>query len=195
MSARIEIRQGNLTGGHETVLVNASNTNGTLGSGVSGAIRKACGPQSFQGVISEALFAQFKGPMPPGAVLMTNAGAHPVAKWVAHVAVMDYRNGYSSASVPTMETIRAGCDHLWRAIERLPGADKHSVAMVALGAGTGGLGVAEPTRVAAETLHAHLMLHPGSRIERVTFYGYLDHEYLAMAEVLKKWFPELKKLG
>lgn len=192
--AHITIKQGNLAAGTETVLVNASNTNGTLGSGASAAIRKACGAQTFQGVVSEALYARFKGPMAPGEVLMTHAGEHRTAKWVAHVAVMDYRHGYSAES-PPLETIRTGCEKLWASVERLPGVEKHSIAMVALGAGTGGLGVVEPTRIEAETLATHLKLFPASRIERVTFYGYLDHEYVAIADVVRSVFPDAKKLG
>lgn len=187
---KIELKQGSLTDGDETVLVNASNTNAQLGSGVSGAIRQACGPR-FQAEILEALKAKHGGPMKPGALLVTNAGAHPRAKWVVHVAVMDYRGGFDAGSFPSLDLIRTSCERLWDAVDALPGGP-HSVAMVALGAGTGNLGVAEPTRVAAETLKAHLAIHTASRIERVAFYGFLIHEYLAMAHVLVKVFPELR---
>ena len=40
MPLTIEVVQGSLTDGDERVLVNASNTNAMLGSGVSGAIRR-----------------------------------------------------------------------------------------------------------------------------------------------------------
>jgi O-acetyl-ADP-ribose deacetylase (regulator of RNase III) len=39
---RVLVTQGSLTEGTETLLVNASNTNARLGSGVSGAIGAAC---------------------------------------------------------------------------------------------------------------------------------------------------------
>lgn len=188
---KIELKQGSLTEGDETVLVNASNTNAQLGSGVSGAIRQACGPR-FQAELLEALKAKHGGPMKPGALLVTNAGAHRSAKWVVHVAVMDYRGGFGARSFPTLDLVRTACERLWDAVETLPDGGKHSVAMVALGAGTGNLGVAEPTRVAAETLKAHLAIHAASRIERVAFYGFMIHEYLAMAHVLVKVFPELR---
>jgi len=190
MAPKIEFVQGSLTDGSEAVLVNASNTGATLGSGVSGAIRRACGP-AFQGQVHEALQAKFKGPMEPGDVLVTHAGAHPRAKWVAHVAIMDYRHGMGPQSFPTLETVKKGCERLWEALESIPGGDKLSVAMVALGAGTGDLGVAGPTRLAAETLKSHAAAFPTSRIERVRFYGYLDHELWPMAEALVKVFPEV----
>src|SRR6185436_7692786 len=100
-----------------------------LGSGVSAAIRRACGTD-FQRHIEQALKEKFGGPMEPGRVLVTDAGAHPRAKWVAHVAVMDFRGGRTA---PTLDTLRTGCEKLWDAIEVL---SEHpvSVAMVALGA-------------------------------------------------------------
>lgn len=190
VDVRVEFVQGSVTEGRELVLVNASNTNAQLGSGVSGAIRRACGPQ-FQAQILEALQSRFAGPMPPGEVLLTGAGAHHTAKWVAHVAVMDYRQGMGPHSFPTIDTIRTGCERLWEALERVPGAGPLSVAMVALGAGTGDLGVAESTRVAVETLKAHGQRAASSRIERVRFYGYLAHELVPMARALVQEYPEV----
>ncbi|MHB8876982.1 MAG: macro domain-containing protein [Myxococcaceae bacterium] len=101
--ADIALRQGSLTQGDDSVLVNASNTNGQLGTGVSAAIRKACGA-GFQTKISSALERRCGGPMRPGEVLVTDAGSHPRAKFVVHVAVMDYREGFTGASFPTHST-------------------------------------------------------------------------------------------
>jgi O-acetyl-ADP-ribose deacetylase (regulator of RNase III) len=184
----VSLTQGSLTDGDESVLVNASNTNAKLGTGVSAAIRAACGT-GYQAQVFAALEQKFGGPMEPGQVLFTDAGAHPRAKWVAHLAVMDYRNGFLAISYPTLEVIRAGLTRLWSGLEALPGP--HSVAMVALGGGTGNLGVIEPTKLAARTLKAHLAAHPGSAIERVAFYGYELPEYVAMAQVLSAEFPGL----
>lgn len=186
----LALRQGSLTEGQESVLVNASNTNGLLGSGVSAAIRKACGPK-FQDTITQALTAKFGGPMEPGQVLVTDAGADAHASWVVHVAVMDYRQGFTGGSYPTVALIEEACARLWDAVESLPDAKQHSVAMVALGAGTGNLGVAEPTRVALSTLRTHVQRRPSTRIERVVFCGYLVHEYLAMGHELAEFEPSL----
>jgi O-acetyl-ADP-ribose deacetylase (regulator of RNase III) len=172
--------------------VNASNTNCNLGTGVSGAISRACGPR-YQEQIHLELKRRLGGPMAPGDVLITHAGKHPRAKWVAHLAVMDYRQGFNGNSFPTKDTIRTGCERLWDAIEALPGGEKLSVAMVALGGGTGNLGVREPVAIAAETIKAHLGIHPKSRIEKVVFYGFMENEYVAIAEVLLPYFPELKQ--
>ena len=108
---KVIIKQGSLTDGDETVLVNASNTNAQLGTGVSAAIRQACGA-GYQEKVLAALEHEFHGPMQPGQVLLTHAGTHPRAIWVAHVAVMDYREGHTAKSAPTLDTIRAGCARL-----------------------------------------------------------------------------------
>lgn len=189
---KVMIRQGSLTDGDESVLVNASNTNAQLGTGVSAAIRQGCG-KGYQEKVLAALEHHFHGPMQPGQVLLTHAGTHPRAVWVAHVAVMDYREGHTAKSAPTLDLIRTACERLWDVVESIPGAGTQSVAMVALGAGTGNLGVAEPTRIGAQTLKAHVALHPNTRIERVTFYGFQLPDYIAVAHVLAAEFPEVKE--
>jgi O-acetyl-ADP-ribose deacetylase len=190
MPVEVRTAQGNLTKGDELVLVNASNTQGSLGTGVSGAIRAACGP-AFQAEVQRALAERFGGPsMPPGAVLVTDAGAHPRARHVAHVAVMDYREGFSARSMPTLGLVRAACVALWRELEALPPPAEGllSVAMPALGAGTGQLGVRGPTIAACETLAEHLAQTPASRLGRVVFYGYELHEYVAVVDEVSARF-------
>jgi O-acetyl-ADP-ribose deacetylase (regulator of RNase III) len=184
---RIALAHGSLTEGAETVLVNASNTNVALGTGVSGAIRQACGA-GYQDHIARAMKDRFGGPMEPGDVLVTDAGNHPTAKWVVHIAVMDYREGFTGRSFPTLELISKACTKLWPAIEEI--GSPVTVAMVALGAGTGQLGVRDPTRIACETLSRHLAATPASRIEGVTFYGYILYEQRAIADVVKGIFPD-----
>ncbi|MFY2562866.1 macro domain-containing protein [Corallococcus terminator] len=183
----VEVMQGSLVNGRERVLVNASNTNGQLGSGVSGAIRRACGGAGFQEHILTALNARFGGPMAPGEVLVTEAGAHPTAKWVAHVAVMDYREGIHGGSFPDTQRIREACARLWEALEQLDEADL-SVAMVALGAGTGGLSLRESVELACSTLGEHLRAREHSRLGRVVFYGYNLPEYIATVDVVSRHF-------
>jgi O-acetyl-ADP-ribose deacetylase (regulator of RNase III) len=187
-----------LTEGDEDVLVNASNTNVALGSGVSRAIYLACGADEYQKHIKAALGAKFAGvwggsaepqleaAMPPGEVLVTDAGKHPRAKWVAHAAVMDYRPGSPAGMSPSIGRIRGACVKLWDAIERIEAPGPLSVAMVALGAGVGGLGVRAPTEAACETLLVHVQAHPGSKIGKVVFYGYMLHEFMTVQEVVNE---------
>lgn len=184
----ITLHHASLTDGPETVLVNASNTTVYLGSGVSAAIRRACG-FGYQDHIQEALARVHGESMEPGMVLMTDAGTHPTARHVAHIAVMDYRDR-SESSFPTLEIVRLGCQNLWPAVADLPGGP-HSVAMVALGAGVGNLGVTEPTRIACHTLKAHLAARPLS-IRAVAFYAIDLVELLAAARVVVAEFPEVR---
>lgn len=184
----LTLHHASLTDGPESVLVNASNTEVSLGSGVSAAIRRACGV-GFQEHLYAELARVHGASMQPGMVLMTHAGSHPRARYVAHVAVMDYRDG-SSSSFPTIESVRVGCQNLWSAVSDLPGGP-HSVAMVALGAGVGNLGVTEPTRIACQTLKAHLANRPLS-IRAVAFYAIDLVELLAAARVLIAEFPEVR---
>ena len=186
---RVQVIQGSLTDGRESLLVNASNTNAALGSGVSGAIRHACGA-GYQEEIQSALRERFGGPMEPGRVLMTGAGTHPTARWVAHVAVMDYRDGFKGSSFPTLDVIRLGCESLVAAIDALP--ERVTVAMVALGAGTGQLGVREPTKIACEAFAAYAREHgDAGKIAGVTFYRFNLFEYAAIADVVCRRFPEV----
>jgi O-acetyl-ADP-ribose deacetylase (regulator of RNase III) len=186
MKTRIAVAGGDLTKGTESILVNASNTGAWLGSGVSGSISRACG-EPFQDAIIAAMKAQFGGEMEPGQVLMTDAGSHKSARYVAHVAVMDYRSGTPGGkAAPDAARIELGCRTLWAAIEALPESGL-SVAMPALGGGTGGLGVRLPTEIACRTLQESLSRQP-DRLERVVFYGYALHEQLVVAEVVRAAF-------
>ncbi len=191
MSTAIEVHEGSVTDADVDVIVNASNTIGALGSGVSGAIRVACGP-GFQEAIERAL-ADAGGPMEPGGVLVTDAGAHHRARHMVHVAVMDYRDDARRVR-PDAERIRRGSEELWRAVETLPAGGggepggAYSVGMVALGAGTGALGERLPTEIACETLREHLARHPSSRIGRVVFHGFTLPEYINILDVVSRWF-------
>ncbi len=67
--------------------------------------------------------------------------------------------------------------------------------MVALGAGTGNLGLAEPIRIASRLRRSRRTSRftLRTRIERVTFYGYQLPDYIAVAHVLAAQFPEVKE--
>lgn len=183
---QVQLRQGSLTDGDEDVLVNASNTGLKLGSGVSAAIRRACGAE-YQAYLDSELSRH--GELAQGDAVVTDAGAHPRAKAVIHVAVMDYRGGFSARSFPSLAIVTHGARRTWELAETLD-LPRVRIAMVALGAGTGGLGVADSTQVACETLRDHLVRTPDSRIAGVTFYGFTLVEHLAMAHVVSRFFPE-----
>lgn len=188
MKRTFSVVQGSLTDGASALLVNASNTNANLGSGVSGAIRGACGAD-YQQHIHDELQARKGGPMEPGDVLVTDAGAHPTARYVAHVAVMDYRQGFTGQSYPTLGLLDRAYVNLWQAIETIDDPSPISVAVVALGAGTGNVGLRNSIDFACQSLADHLEKVPNSRIGDVTFYGYSLPEYLATLDVVMGYFP------
>ena len=64
--------------------------------------------------------------------------------------------------------------------------------MVALGAGTGQLGVREPTRIACDALLAYANDHAtDSKVAGCTFYGFQLLEYAAIADVVSQAFPSV----
>lgn len=186
VARKITVAQGSLTDGKGDVLINASNTNLELGSGVSGAIRQACGP-GYQSYLVEQLQTRVGGPMHPGEVLITDAGSNQNARYVAHAAIMDYRQGFTGSSYPTLALVESCYARLWEAIADLhePGL---SVAVVALGAGTGQLGVREPIAKACVTLCDFFAGAREAAIGDVCFYGYDLVEYIATVEVVSAYF-------
>lgn len=185
-SRKVRVAQGSLTEGSQDVLINAGNTNMELGSGVSGAIRQACGA-GYQDYLHEQLQIQCGGPLEPGAVLITGAGTHPNARYVAHAAIMDYRQGFTGSSYPSLELVEQSYARIWNALADL-GEDGLSVAIVALGAGTGQLGARAPMEKACETLRTFLDGPRASAIGDLCFYGYSLIEYIATVEAVSRYF-------
>lgn len=62
---------GSITNCPTMCIVNSSNTSIGLGSGVSSAIRQACGGVEFQQECREVLYEQFDGILPQGEVAVT----------------------------------------------------------------------------------------------------------------------------
>ncbi len=175
---QVSVAHGTIGEADVDVLVNASNTQLRLGSGVSAAIRQSCGA-GFQERLDRIV--EEHGAIEPGDVIITDAHQHPRAKHVAHVAVMDYRPGASEPR-PTLARVRLGCERLWPAVAALgPGT---AIGMVALGAGTGGLGLRDSIAVACETLRAC----GDPRIARVVFCAYALHEAVNTLAVVRRHF-------
>lgn len=72
-------------------VVNASNPSVALGSGVSGALREACGGTAFQQELRERLEENFDAELEPDDCLVTSAGTSTAFRWVLHVPAVDYR--------------------------------------------------------------------------------------------------------
>jgi O-acetyl-ADP-ribose deacetylase (regulator of RNase III) len=72
-------------------VVNASNPSVALGSGVSGALREACGGTAFQQELRDRLEEDFDAELEPDDCLVTSAGTSTAFRWVLHVPAVDYR--------------------------------------------------------------------------------------------------------
>lgn len=126
-------------------IVNASNPDVLLGSGVSAAIREACGGRAYQEALLEALDAEFGEPLGPDDCLVTDAGAATAFRWVLHVPAVDYRMPDPETGGPSGPTRIAHCtraalaaaDALARAHAL---AGRFVLALPLLGAGAGGVG-------------------------------------------------------
>jgi O-acetyl-ADP-ribose deacetylase (regulator of RNase III) len=188
LKRRFRVVQESPTRGSELLLVCSASTTCRMDRGEAGAVDSACG-LGFEAHVQHELVEQHGGPMEPGDVLVTDAGAHPTACYVAHAALVDDREGIPSGRrLPDMERVAACCERLWPAIEAIDEFGSISVAMVALGAGAGELGVRLPTDLACRTLAQHLRTHPDSRIGDVTFYSRALLEHVNMTEVVASYF-------
>jgi O-acetyl-ADP-ribose deacetylase (regulator of RNase III) len=147
---RVKVIEGSIVqpdlGAH--AVVNASNPEVGLGSGVSGAIAKACGGVTFQRQVREARDEQLDGdPLEPDDCLVTEAGTATHLRWVLHVASVDYRRRDPETGGHTGPTRVRRCvaAALAAAAELARQHDligSFALAMPLLGAGHGGLGAA-----------------------------------------------------
>jgi O-acetyl-ADP-ribose deacetylase (regulator of RNase III) len=151
-------------------IVNASNPDVGLGSGVSGAIREACGGAAYQREVRERLEEEFGEPLQPGDCLVTGPGTCTAFRWVLHVPSVDYRRADAQTGGPTGPARVRDC---FRAAltESVALARAHALsgqfvlATPLLGAGHGGLGpiVALDTMMGA--LAEHLRESPSEERE------------------------------
>jgi len=147
-------------------IVNASNPEAALGSGVSGAIATACGGLAFQRVVRAAREEQFDAePLGPDDCLVTTAGDAVHLRWVLHVPGVDYRHrdpetGGSTGPARIRRCVSAAliaaaelaCQH------QLTG--QLALAMPLLGAGHGGLGAVRAAGAVVHGVRGFIATHP-----------------------------------
>jgi O-acetyl-ADP-ribose deacetylase (regulator of RNase III) len=145
-------------------IVNASNPSVGLGSGVSGAIRDACGGASFQVTVREALEAEFGEPLSAEDCLVTTAGTCDSFRWVLHVPAVDYTRRDADTGGVTGPTRVASC--LRAALEEVATlarlndlSGRFRLATPLLGAGHGGLGVVVSADIMMGALRAWALAH------------------------------------
>jgi len=153
MINRIELTVGDITDETTDAIVNAANTDLTLGSGVAGAIRKRGGYE-----IQEECYAH--GPIELGGAALTSGGALPV-KWVIHAAVM-HLNGS-----PCDDSIRRATTN---ALSIAFHSKMDCIAFPALGAGHGGYSMEKSARLMLTETIKFLTTHEYPRLVRFVLF-------------------------
>jgi O-acetyl-ADP-ribose deacetylase (regulator of RNase III) len=133
----VRILQGDITRIKVDAIVNASNTLLRLGSGVSGAIRRAASNPSG---LQAALAAQ--APISPGDVAVTDAFGLPLTRTIVHAATA---SGDMDVIQKAAKNILAACSR-WHI---------QSVAIPAIGSGTGGLPLENCASILYEAIATH----------------------------------------
>lgn len=126
-------------------IVNAANASVALGSGVSGAIREACGP-GFQQEVRERLEEQFDGNLEAGNCLVTGPGEASAFRWVLHVPAVDFHvrdpeTGGITGPARVRACFRSALEEALRLAGEARLTGRFVLATALLGAGVGGLGV------------------------------------------------------
>jgi O-acetyl-ADP-ribose deacetylase (regulator of RNase III) len=138
---RVEVLTGNIVAVPADAIVNASNTALRLGSGVSAALRRACGP-SLQSAMSQL------APIESGGLAVTNAfELETVTQRILHVATV---SGTEDDVRRALSNILAYCSE----------HELASVAVPALGTGSGGLGIDRCAELFREAIAAHTAASP-----------------------------------
>jgi O-acetyl-ADP-ribose deacetylase len=147
---------GNIAAFRADVIVNASNTVLQLGTGVSGAIRRAASPELQTEMHRHA-------PIPWGGVAVTEPYGLPCS-YLFHAAVIDRDRSVGPA------VVRACLANVFLRAAEVGAA---SLALPALGAGAGGLDPAISGEITVPMVRDFLREHP--KVRRVTF-CFLDED-------------------
>ncbi|HEU5395036.1 MAG TPA: macro domain-containing protein [Candidatus Methylomirabilis sp.] len=143
----VVIQQGSLLAAEAAAIVNAANSQGWMGGGVAGAIRRAAG----RAVEEEAVAA---APIPVGSAVVTSGGKTRF-RGIVHAPTMEQ---------PAMRIPAANVEAAMRAA--LEAAEAKGFASLAVpGLGTGVGGVAKPAAAAA--MCRVLRTFPARRLKRV----------------------------
>jgi O-acetyl-ADP-ribose deacetylase (regulator of RNase III) len=157
----VELQTGDIIAVRADAVVNASNTLLRLGAGVSGALRRACGP-GLQAEMST------KAPIEPGGLARTGAYDLVNVRCILHVA-----------------TASGGADVVHRALANVlvhaAAQTLDSVATPALGTGTGGLAIERCAAIFRDVLAEHAATAELPRIVRVVLWTLPDFDAFAAA--------------
>lgn len=149
-SSKVRIQEGDITELEVDAIVNPANTRLLLGAGVAGAIRAKGGP-SIQAECDRL------GPIGIGEVAVTGAGQLRT-KCILHAAGMELGGSVSEESLRSVTR---------RCLEEAERRGVRSLALPAIGAGLGGLGLQRCAELMLDVVETHLA--GGSTLEEVRF--------------------------
>ena len=162
---KIDVFCGSITDSPTMCIVNSSNTSIGLGSGVSSAIRQACGGVAFQQECREALEDYDDGTLPQGQVAVTTGGTSQY-RWIFHAATMDFKKSNKT----THKAVRSCMLNSLKTAERIieeEGLDDFTLGVPLFGADTGGLSSEDSCNAICEAMKAHFKNNRGSLISQI----------------------------
>ncbi len=163
-ASKVRIQEGDITELEVDAIVNPANTRLQLGAGVAGAIRAKGGP-SIQAECDR------HGPIALGEVAVTGAGALR-AKCIIHAAGMELGGRVEE------DTLRAVTLRCLAEAER---RGLRALALPAIGAGIGGLGMQRCAEIMLDVVESHLAR--GSTLEEVRFVLFGEPAYRVFENV------------
>lgn len=134
-----KIKYGNLVEENATFIVNASNTELTLGSGVSHAFSEHCGGAKYQQELYE--IKKKLGVIEQGDVILSSSGSATNFKYALHLAVMNYSDS-SKPPYPSYIQIQRALNAILNIVEervKKENIQNPKLVLPLLGCGIGGL--------------------------------------------------------
>lgn len=155
----VEVLTGDIVAIAADAVVNASNCSLKLGAGVSGALKRACGP-GLQAEMNR------HAPIEPGGLAVTGSHGLRAAPRIVHVAT-------ASGGADVVETA------LRKILEHAERNQLRSVAIPALGTGTGGLAMARAARIFREVIATYASTASRPLRVRIVLWSEADHRAFA----------------
>jgi len=166
---KIIIKQGDVFSENSAdFIVNPSNTDLFLGSGVSAAFRRNCGNELQKEMKKHA-------PIKQGDVIVTSCPANPSFKNALHVAVMDYSK---QNPLPSYETIEKALENIEKIIKTKAPC---KMVLPLMGVGVGGLDKEKVVQIYKEFFSRNV----GFNCE-VVIYGYKKEDYHLLEKIFNK---------
>ena len=163
---KIDVFCGSITDCTTMCIVNSSNTSIGLGSGVSSAIRQACGGVEFQEECRAVLEEQFAGStLPQGEVAITTGGTSQY-RWIFHAATMDFKKSNKTTYAAVRSCMLNSLKTAERVIEE-EGLDDFTIGVPLFGSDTGGLSAEDSCNAICEAMKAHFKNNRESLISQI----------------------------